>query len=433
MVDFTGKKLLIMGANPETAEIVKIANAMGIYTIVTDYIPNSPAKSVASKSYDIDCLDVQALVSLAKEEEVDGVLVGVADVLLPYYQQVCEILELPCYCTREQITILSNKDLFKRTCKKYGILGIPEYHLSPNPTDNELKEIIYPVLVKPVDNCSGKGMTVCYNESELKPALKKGLSYSRAGKVLIERFMTCDDFIIYYTFKDGYYSVSMLGDRYTCTTQKGVSPVCLADVYPSKYSDLYFRTMHEKACRMFHDLGISDGVFLIQAFIENDDIYVYDPGFRLQGGAQHLVINAVHGFDQRKMLIEFALTGSMGPVDLRIDDDYQLRGKTAGSIWFLLKEGVISKIMGIESLHDDSRIVNVLQRFTIGDEILPEMIGTEQQVFARIHVVCNSREEYVNIVNELEESIHVISETGDDMIVPGVDVSVFMNNEMWTN
>lgn len=424
MSEFKDKKLLILGANPETGAIVEVANKMGVYTIITDYNPLAPAKRLACKSYNVDCLDVPALVDLAQNERVDGILVGVADVLLPAYQQVCQILNLPCYCTKEEVAVFSNKYNFKRTCEKYGIRGIPEYHL-----DNEFREsgqanIRYPVLVKPVDNCSGKGMTVCYTDGELQMAIEKALSFSRGKKILVERFMTCDDFIIYYTFKDGYYSVSMLGDRFTCSEQNGVSPVCLADIYPSKHTKLYFELMHNQACRMFKDLGVKNGVFLIQAFVENGEIYVYDPGFRLQGGAQHLVMNAVNGFDQRKMLIEFALTGSMGAVDLQKEDDYMLRGKTAGSLWLLLKEGTIGTIEGLENLENDSRIINVLQRFTVGDVITSEMIGTEQQVFARLHIVCDSRDRYKETILELQKKVKVFDLEGNNMIIPGVNVSL---------
>lgn len=77
-----GKKLLFLGANPETADLVRIAKEMGVYTIVTDYNPGAPAKKVADKSYNVNGIDVDALEKLAHDEKVDGVLVGVADPLI---------------------------------------------------------------------------------------------------------------------------------------------------------------------------------------------------------------------------------------------------------------------------------------------------------------------------------------------------------------
>lgn len=41
------KKLLVLGANPETASLVLKAREMGIYTIVTDYDAHAFAKQFA--------------------------------------------------------------------------------------------------------------------------------------------------------------------------------------------------------------------------------------------------------------------------------------------------------------------------------------------------------------------------------------------------
>ena len=87
--DLSGKKLLIMGGNPETSALVRFANDMGIKTIVTSARVNDDAKKYAWKSYDIDGMDVSGIVKMANEEKVDGVLVGVADILVPAYVKVC--------------------------------------------------------------------------------------------------------------------------------------------------------------------------------------------------------------------------------------------------------------------------------------------------------------------------------------------------------
>ena len=45
--NLSGKKLLILGANPETVPLVKTANTMGVLTIVTSNRPDDPAKKYA--------------------------------------------------------------------------------------------------------------------------------------------------------------------------------------------------------------------------------------------------------------------------------------------------------------------------------------------------------------------------------------------------
>ena len=111
----TGEKLLILGGNPETGILVKKANALGVYTIVIDPNPIAPAKNHARKHYEIDGFDIDRLIQVARAEKVDGVLVGVADILVPSYLQLCEALDLPCYASREIIDALTSKDGFLNT------------------------------------------------------------------------------------------------------------------------------------------------------------------------------------------------------------------------------------------------------------------------------------------------------------------------------
>lgn len=420
--EFEGKKLLILGGNPETIPLVQIANEMGVKTIVSSGRSTDAAKKVAWKAYDVDGMDVEGLVDLARKENVDGVLVGVADILVPSYCKVCDILGLPCYATQKIVDVFAFKDYFKETCEKYGVHGIPEYKIDANLNREDLDNIVYPVMIKPVDNGGGVGMTVAHNEQELISGVHKALDASNKKRFIVERYMQCDDLGMYYTFKDGYCSVSCIYDRYTTDEQPGLSRVCLGGTYPSKYLADYYEKMHDNAVQMFKDIGINNGVLMLSGFYENGEFYVYDTGFRLQGEAPHLLMKAIHGFDQREMLVRFALTGSEGDIDLEKEDDAKLRGKWASTLWFLLKEGTIDRIEGLEDITHDSRVVANIQRLYQGDNVLGEWIGTEKQVLTRLYLVCNSKEELSECLKEYQTKVKVFDDKGNNMVLNGFDV-----------
>lgn len=420
--EFEGKKLLILGGNPETTPLVEIANSMGIKTIVSSGRHTDAAKKVAWKSYDVDGMDVAGLISIARDEQVDGVLVGVADVLVPSYCKVCDALELPCYATQEIVDVFAFKDVFKATCERYGVHGIPEYYLDAEMKREDLDKIQYPVMIKPVDNGGGVGMTVAYNESDLIEGVKKALEASNKKRFIVEKYMLCDDMGMYYTVKDGYCSASCIYDRYTTDEQPGLSRVCLGGTYPSKHLDEYFERMHENTVRMFKEIGIENGILMLSGFYEDGEFYVYDTGFRLQGEAPHLLMKAIHGFDQREMLIRFALTGSEGNIDLKKDDDTKLRGKWASTLWFLLRKGHISKIEGLDKISEDKRVVANIQRLNEGDDVLPEWIGNEKQVLTRMYLVCDSKRELAECLKEYQEKVKVYDENGNNMVLKGFNV-----------
>lgn len=420
--EFEGKKLLILGGNPETSALVRVANEMGVKTIVTSGRTTDDAKKYSWKSFDVDGMDVPGLISLAREEQVDGVLVGVADILVPSYCKVCDALGFPCYATQRIVDVFSFKDVFKATCESYGIHGIPEYYLDAEMKPSDVAKIKYPVMVKPVDNGGGVGMTVVYKESELRPAVEKALAASAKKRFIVERYMQCDDAGMYYTFKDGYCSASCIYDRYTTDEQPGLSRVCLGGTYPSKHMEEYMRRMHFNAVRMFKEIGINNGVLMLSGFFEDGEFYVYDTGFRLQGEAPHLLLNSIYGYDQREMLVRFALTGNEGDkVDLYKEDPY-MNGKWASTVWFLLKQGTISRIEGLDNLVEDKRVVANAQRLHEGDIVPQEWIGNEKQVLTRLYIVCDTKEELAATIKEYQNKVKVYDQEGNYMLLKGFDV-----------
>jgi len=234
--------------------------------------------------------------------------------------------------------------------------------------------------------------------------------------------MDCDDVGFYYTFKDGFCSLSAIFDIYPTEEQPGLSGVRLGAIYPSKYIKNYFRRMHKNACRLFNAIGIKNGVLQLQAFYENGEFYVYDQGFRLQGGAPNYQIQAITGYNQLEMLIRFALTGSGGDFDLEKCDDPYFRGKSAATLWLILKTGVISRIEGLEGIADDPKVVRLVQRFTEGEEVLDEYIGSEWQVFAKLFLVCDSKEELAKTSKHYINTIKVYDTDGNNMLLKALDV-----------
>lgn len=303
------KKLIILGGNPETGVLVDIANEMGIHTIVIDPNPNAPAKKNAIETYDIDGFDIDGIVKVARDRKVDGVLVGVADILVKPYREICEKLGVHCYANEKTIEAFCSKDGYKRYCDEYGVQDIPGIYLTKDSEVRKPKNVDFPLMVKPVDSGGGVGMKICRDQEDYLATVDNVLKFSKKGVVLVEKYMDshCDDMAVYYTFKDGVPYLSATYDRYLTRLQGDSSPIAIGTVYPSTYTDLFVKDVHPKLCEMFKGLGIQTGVLNVQFFVENNIFYSYDPGFRLQGEAPHIHLAHINGFDHRKMLINLSL------------------------------------------------------------------------------------------------------------------------------
>lgn len=412
----SAKKIVILGGNPETGAIVEVANAMGLYPIVLDPYPHSPSKRHAAKSYDIDVTDLDAVDEVIRQEHAAGVLVGVADPLVPYYQKICERNGFYCYANDRIIRALTSKSNFARTCIHYGISVTPSYQIDYR-SGAEVTGLTYPVVVKPVDAGAGVGISVCRNPVEFSAGVRKALAVSIRKELLVEKFMECDDMFAYYTFVDGVAYLSALADRHKTDKQGQFSSVCIAAEYPSRHTDRFVREVHPKLVKMFHELGISNGVLLIQFFVDAADFYAYDPGFRLQGEAPHLYLKHFNQFDHREMLLQFALTGQMFGRDFENVNDFRFKNQYATTVWVLLKAGKVGAINGMEAVRSHPNVIQVLQRFQAGDSVTTDMVGTERQVFARIYTVARTPAESAELLRLISRTLSVKDELGEDMVL----------------
>ena len=411
------KKILILGANPETIPLIETAKSMGLYTIVTDPNPEAPAKKFADRGININGMDVEALVTFCKQEKVDSVLVGVADRLIEPYQKVCEILNLPCYSNEYQCSVLTNKGKFNNLCKEYNISTIPSILLYKKDINNNIKNIIYPVFIKPIDRNSGKGMSIAYNKDELKKGIKKAFNNTSSDYILLERYMTCRDIFVSYTIVDGEPILSVIADRYTCKEQDKTSQVCLGVVYPSNLLDVYMNKEHTKMTKMLKNIGLQNAILTVSAFVEDDNFYYYDPGFRLQGEAPNLHMENINKFDQKKFLIDIALGNITTNKNNITKADFQ--NKHAATVWFLLKKGTINKINGFKKIEKDSSVFHISRRFFEGDIIDEEMVGTESQVMTRIYICCQTKQELKDKVLEIQNTIQVFDDKGNNQLLNG--------------
>lgn len=411
------KKILIIGANPETSSLIQKAKALGFKTYVTDNNPNAFAKQFADVPCNIDGTDVDNLVKLVKQEEIDAVLVGVAEALIPAYCQVCERLGYPCFATLEQFEIMIKKDKFKDMCRKYDVPVVPEFSI------NNIEEIEYPVVVKPVDSSSSKGVSICQNRLNLDIAIEKALSFSLSKKILIEKYMDGLEVIMYYVIQNGEPALVAMCDRYTSKEQVGVTQLPSAYIFPSKYLPGYVEKTDAKVKNMLRQMNIQNGVLFLQSFVDSDgSVKIYEPGFRLNGAQEHMIVSEITGIDAKELLINYALTGSMGDKNISELADPTFHGMWACKLSPLVKEGTIAEIKGIDEIKAIDGVVAVNPNYRNGDIVCG--LGTQRQMAANIFLVASDKEKLADIIQKVNSLFEVFDESGNSMLLTSFDEDI---------
>lgn len=427
-MELKGKRLLILGGSRISCEIIRHARAMGIITGVTDWyaLEKSPAKQMADEAYFVNTSDIDAMVELIKVKKFDGVLTGFTDSVLPYYAEMCERAGLPSYGTKEQFDIFIDKKKYKALMRQFDVPTIPEYSIDLDRFDETTADIVYPVIVKPADSSGSRGITVCDNKAELKEAISCAVETSKAKEVLVEQYIDNAEATIFWLFVDGQYYMMLLGNRHVKHNQEGELPLPAGYTYPADAQPRFLAEVAPKMENMFRSVGIKDGMMFMQCKIVDGTCVVYDIGYRLTGSLEYINLKGMCGFDPLDMMIRFAVTGETGEPDIAQKVDPYLGGKYSYNVSLLCKPGKIAEIKGLDEIRKLPGVFDVVVAHPVGDTITEAMKGRLAQITVRILGRADDIESMKNEMLEIQRLAHVISDKGEEMILPGMEESDYV-------
>ncbi len=410
MKSLRGKKILILGGKAATVNVVQLAHKMGIETHVTGIQEGGQAKEIADFTLLAGSEEHDKLMQYIRKNHIDGVMTGSAEFQVQEMIKLCAKAGMYCYATEAQWQATQDKRNFKDLCKQFGLPGVPEYS-----ANGELKEKDFPVIVKPVDSCSSIGISVCYNSAELALAKEKALEASASRNILIEKYIQNGGIthVVKYVAVDGEFFMEVMGDRYVLNN----GLITAITFFPSFNTGRYMKTIDPKVKDMFLSIGFNNGVFFFQAIPDKDDIYIYEMGLRTGGGMTYKITEATSGNNDLEMLIHYAITGEMcEEEDIKTIDPY-LKGKKAASLAMPLRVGTIAKVEGADKIKIIDGVVNFTHFCDEGDTILPKHVNTLSQLYGRVMIVRDNKEDLIAGLKEIRNTISVKDTEGNDMIL----------------
>lgn len=412
------KKILILAGAGVHSKVVHSAKEMGLYTIVTDYLIDSPAKRIADESWNIDIMDVDAIVKKSAEVGIDGVINFCIDPAQRPYLEICERLNLPCYTTRNELDILTNKRSFKDYCSTHGVDVIPEYSF-----EDILKDLAeYPLFIKPSVNRGSRGQFVCQTKDEAIIAYQKSAAESFDGLAICEKYMAGkQDLGTAFFVVNGEPYLVKLGDRILGLEEDGLNNQVMCTQLPSKFSGLIEEKVSNRIKAMIKSMGIKYGPVFLQGFIDGDTVRFYDPARRMPGGDYDLILRNATGFDTVKSMIHFALTGDNSFCYGNPNNCYLLNGGTALLFTISVRPGTITQIVGMEDLLKHPYVV--YGRIILDTNTTVPSSGDIKQRALAIGAYVPSGKSSANFAEELYSTCHILDENGQEMIVSRVNTS----------
>ncbi|MDE5569613.1 MAG: ATP-grasp domain-containing protein, partial [Ruminococcus sp.] len=264
----------------------------------------------ADQFYLVSTTDKEAVLEIAKKENVNGVLAYASDPAAPTAAYVAEQLGLPTNPS-ESVDILCNKDRFRDFLR--------ENHFNSPRSDGytdieaaikETAQFRLPVIVKPVDSSGSKGATVLYSWDGLREAVDFALTFSRSKRFIIEEFI--EKGYPYIIGGDVFVSdgeVKIWG-LMNCHRDNMVNPlVPVGKSYPPSLDAGIMDEVKNVICNIISKLGFMNGAVNVELIVDkNGSVWPIDFGPRCGGNMIPNLLGYIFHVD----VVELSVLAAMG-------------------------------------------------------------------------------------------------------------------------
>lgn len=342
---------MIIGAGREMLPIFGITREMGLKTVVTDMDPHAPGFASADDRIIASTRDIaettRKAIEFHKQKPIDGVMTIANDVPLTV-AMVARSLGLPEIPPVEVARIVSDKHAMKQLFQEKGIPTSWFCKISSYP---ELQMIIHekglPLIIKPAENCGGRGVYLLKKGMDFATLFRLSLSLSRQHAVLVEEFLegpqVSTESIIY---KGKVYTPGFSDRNYEFLEKFAPNIIENGGDLPSMLpleDQLKIKHLIERIAKA---LGLVNGVLKGDMVLHRGEAKAIEVAGRLSGGyfCSHETPLST-GVNIIKPVIQMALGEETEPSLL--EPKYH---KGVCERFFFLEEGRIQKIEGLEQI-----------------------------------------------------------------------------------
>ncbi len=267
------KKLLYLGGNHADIPLIKAAVNMGFYVITVGKNSKGLGHAYGNEYINEDFSDKEKILRIAAKLNVDYICPSCSDFAEITASYVCEKLGLPGHDTEEVSEIIHKKDLFREFCEKRGI-KIPKFYNFVD-IDQILKlekQFRYPMIIKPVDLDSGKGIKKVNNFNELLKSSKEAFYLSRSNRIVIEEFIEGTRHATSLIVRNNEIEFIFIDDE-----QYYLNPYMVAAASSSYKINKYLtRVLKTEINKIIKLLNLVDGLLHVQFIVKKEEVYIIE-------------------------------------------------------------------------------------------------------------------------------------------------------------
>lgn len=398
------KGLVLAGGFPQI-ELIKEIKKRGIEVILADYNKEPVAKKYADKYYQASTLDVEAITNIATEEKVDFLITACTDQALLTVAKVSEELGLPCYIDYKTALNVTNKEYMKKVFVEKGIPTAR--HITAGVlNEDEIKHLRYPLIVKPVDCNSSKGVKKVTNYEELRKAFADAVKFSRTDTAVIEEFVSGVEISVDIYVEDGKANVLSVSKSEKIASDEKF--VIFRGGYPVREAQGVMDKIEDTVQKIADAFGLENSPMLVQLITDGKEINVLEFSARTGGGVKYILIENASGFNVIKAVVDLTLGEK---------PHYEVREGTAKYFvneFIYCKKGIFDKLYGFEELKNEGIMKDYYLFKWQGAEF--DTVENSGDRVGGFSVCADSFEELCEKHNEIAKRIKVLDINGEDIM-----------------
>ncbi len=400
------KKLLILGGAEAQVPLIQAAKTEGYYVVLCDWTTTNPGIKYADKHYQVNTLDRDAVIKVAIEEKIDGVISNSEPAMLNV-SYIAEKLQLRGNSV-SGLEILLSKDRFRSLQERINVYAPKHIKVGDE------KEFLIaaanmqcPFVVKPVASSGSRGTTkvLSYDVEELRKIYRINTEYSRDNCCLIEEYVDMPSL----TMIEGDLFVlnkEILWDGLLFNTRSSITPkLPMTYSIPVRIDSFELNKIHNTLIKILDAADFTFGELNVEMYFTKDRrLFVIEINPR-QGGAGIPAFIFRHcGVDMNRLLVTTAVN----------DDQYFNSLKQYNRVChYMSRHSLFAHSNGVYkgiSLSPiiQNHVTNIEERMNCGEIVEGCEDGTNVLAFVDLefesyevqHQYCENLEEYIKPIIE---------------------------------
>lgn len=366
-------KILVLAGGFDQIAFINELKHRGHEVYLADYLDNPPAKNHVIKHYQVSTLDEQAIYELASKENFDLITTACTDQALLTVARVSQKLKKYFYLDEDIAECVTNKSIMKSILRKNDIATARYVVVDESEKIATCDKIEhFPIMVKPCDCNSSKGVVKVNDKKELLAALNEAFILSRTNQAVIEEYIDGIEISIDAWVENGCAKVLSISK-----TNKIKENINAFTIFQSEYPVILTENIKKQIYCVAKQISkvfmLNNSPLLIQAIVSGDKLYVIEFSARMGGGSKYKLIEYMTGINIMEAYVNLILGSAYQIPDANMSSKYIELG------YVYCHNGTISRIIGFDKLKNAGVISEIFQ-YKLEGACIKKMVTSSDRI-----------------------------------------------------